>query len=172
MNGSGSVIQYLMVEGNVAGSGSTAQYVGGIVGYCGVGTIRFCSFEGTLSANNTAANVYVGGIASVVPTATNCLSLATTIAANNCTGTVYRGGITGLGTIVNYSGYVNGTAPTVGGAALGVGTDDFTFTSKAALLTSLDPTTASASKCNTNATDFRGVAKDGQLALEKIADEN
>jgi hypothetical protein len=101
-------IQYLMVEGSVAGknNGTTSPYVGGIVGYVGSGaTIKFCSFKGSLSATHDNEPImsfpfYAGSIVGCYflgGTISNCLGLASEIILGGASSEEgKKGGIVGL----------------------------------------------------------------------------
>ena len=61
----GTIIQNLIVEGNVSVSTTESCYAGGICGDAYYAIVRFCRFNGTVSGTTTgsSATIYVGGIA-------------------------------------------------------------------------------------------------------------
>ncbi|MDR0973156.1 MAG: hypothetical protein LBM61_04135 [Prevotellaceae bacterium] len=152
-------IQYLIVEGTVVGGGYNGSYSGGIVGSA-AGRVRFCSFEGTVTTTNSVSTNCAGGIAGS-GTVENCISLATNIRIIESSGTNYIGGLSGGSNAVSNSIWLTTGHSSASGTGGGNGTNCAGYSSKASILSVL-------STANTGATDFRWVAKDGQLALEAI----
>jgi hypothetical protein len=156
-------IAYLMVEGNVAGSGvvnngnKDFQIVGGIVS---VGmNVRFCSFEGSLSASWTSAGqIEVGGIAGEGMQISNCVSMLSevSITAGNET-TVHAYGI-GTGEGATYCAWLP-----VGGITKGANNE--TNVSNPENLATLIDELNNLNGVNTGATAFEWFDDDGTLNL-------
>jgi hypothetical protein len=177
----GGTIQYLMVEGSVAGKNiideeyeyEYAPYVGGIVGYSDdfekTATIKFCSFKGTLSATDDTdvafeATCYAGGIVgSITGTISNCLGLASAITLGGSNGANGRkGGIAGrnnVGTVTN-SAWLEVTAiPDLGA----VGSNGLTVTDSGVL------GTLPLATLNSGSTDYHWDTSGGTPVLVKGA---
>jgi hypothetical protein len=87
----------LDVSGTVKANGGTGNYAGGIAAYCFIGTIKNCSFTGTVSSTGGASYNYAGGIAGFSEGSTigSCKSSSAVTADG---GAGYAGGIAGNST--------------------------------------------------------------------------
>ncbi|MDR0973153.1 MAG: hypothetical protein LBM61_04120 [Prevotellaceae bacterium] len=153
------LIKNLMLEGRVASANAPGQRTGSVVGYCN-GTMKFCSFAGTVSANNTSDDMYVGGI-SGFSKLENCIGLATSILVYNVASPTSVRGLT-MSPNVTHSAWLAVNSVTYG---YGTNTEGSKIANLSAFLSGLSDD----SDVNVGATEFKWVSKDGELALEAVS---
>lgn len=124
-------VSNLIVEGEVSVNGGGNCSAGGICGRQASKTIKFCRFNGTVSATttNNDSRIYAGGIIggySGVPTITGCIANAKVTISGGKADKSAAGGLAGnaYGTNCKYSAW--NSAPTSGGTADMIGKNDDT----------------------------------------------
>ena len=116
-------IQNLEVHGSVTQTGTSASYVGGLVGANVGGTVEYCSFFGDVKCSGTGGG-YVGGLAGLMNGGTihECYHVGAVSGATASAGLVSYLLAGTLKNCYHYTGQITGTSYAAGIAAINGGT--------------------------------------------------